>query len=174
MVIIKKILIIGFAILLLTGCDLTSKRFAKQELKGKNVRSYIGGNLKLFYTENPAGMLGLGEELPEQTRFFIFVILTSVLLLFLYIYIVLKKDIGRWHLVAFVLFLSGGFGNLIDRIIHSGKVTDFIVIEFSSLHTGIFNIADLYVTIGVIIFIISHFYQMRKDPKEKLPIDYSI
>lgn len=45
---------------------------------------------------------------------------------------------------------GGGIGNLVDRILLSGLVTDFINIGIGNLRTGIFNVADMAIMTGVI------------------------
>ena len=51
--------------------------------------------------------------------------------------------------VAWSLVLSGGIGNLLDRLFHEGRVIDFMNIGIGSLRTGIFNVADVCITIGI-------------------------
>lgn len=168
MIILKKILIILFAVLCLVGCDISTKQIAQKELKGRAVQSYLGGNLKLFYTENSGGMLGIGDKLSEGLKYSIFQIFVALILLILFFYTVKKKGIGKLQTAAFVLILGGGFGNLIDRIINNGKVVDFIVVELFTFHTGVFNIADFYITLGVVILVIQNLF-FNKPPKEITP-----
>ena len=62
-----------------------------------------------------------------------------------------------------VLILSGGLGNLIDRIFNNGNVIDFIRIRMPLIESGIFNIADFYVTIGFVMILLSMIFQKPKD-----------
>ena len=158
----KKILLVCLAVFCLVGCDYSTKRIAKYELKDKPVQSYLGGNLQLHYAENPGGMLGVGDNLSESMRFIVFRIFIAVMLSFLFIYIITGKARNKLLFTALILILSGGTGNLIDRIMNHGKVTDFIIMGISSTHTGIFNIADFYVTTGVVLIIISTLFTKKK------------
>ncbi|MFA6979224.1 MAG: signal peptidase II [Ignavibacteriaceae bacterium] len=151
----KKILLICLSIFCLVGCDYSSKNIAKDKLKGQPVHSYLGGNIELVYAENSGGLLSLGNDLPNNLRVLIFKIFVTLAMCLLFFYTVLKKGIRKWSLVALILIISGGVGNLIDRIMNEGKVVDFIVMSLNNFHTGIFNIADVYVTIGIIILIFS-------------------
>jgi signal peptidase II len=54
--------------------------------------------------------------------------------------------------IAFII--GGGIGNLIDRLRYGGFVTDFIYLAAGPLHTGVFNIADMAITGGVIAIVI--------------------
>ncbi|MGC4095906.1 MAG: signal peptidase II [Nitrospira sp.] len=56
--------------------------------------------------------------------------------------------------IAWILILSGGAGNLLDRVLHDGHVIDFMNLGIGSLRTGIFNVADVYITTGVLLLII--------------------
>jgi len=163
--IFKKILIICISVFLLAGCDQTSKRIAQDELKNNTMKSYLGGSLQFLYVENSGGMLSFGSELSDETRFIIFQLFVPAMLLLLFAFAILKKDLGRWEIIAFILFLSGGIGNLISRITNEGKVIDFIVIGMFDYHTGIFNIADVYVLVGILFLVISKIFTKKHSLK---------
>jgi signal peptidase II len=54
---------------------------------------------------------------------------------------------------AVALLFAGGVGNLIDRITSGGSVVDFINLGIGSVRTGIFNVADVAITVGVLILL---------------------
>ena len=64
--------------------------------------------------------------------------------------------------IAIVLMLSGCIGNMIDRMFNNFQVYDFIELEFMTF--AIFNIADCYLTVGVIIMAIYLLFFEQKDP----------
>ena len=64
--------------------------------------------------------------------------------------------------IAIVLILSGCIGNMIDRMFNSYQVYDFIELEF--VNFAIFNIADCYLTVGVIIMAVFLLFFEQKDP----------
>lgn len=64
--------------------------------------------------------------------------------------------------VAWSLVLSGGLGNLVDRIINDGRVIDFMNIGIGSLRTGIFNVADVYITVGVVVLVFQSLQRPRR------------
>ncbi|MFC2133094.1 signal peptidase II [Bacteroidota bacterium] len=160
---IKRITVITLGILLLVGCDITTKNKAHEELKNNSSKSFLGGSVQLVYTENSAGMLSFGDELPAVIKFVVFRIIVGILLIALLIYSFYRKDISKFQLLAITLILSGGFGNLIDRIFNDGNVVDFIVLKIFNWHTGIFNLADLYVTTGVTILIVSSIILTKRE-----------
>ena len=58
-------------------------------------------------------------------------------------------------LVALSLFLGGGVGNLIDRLIFDGRVSDFMVIQVGSISTGVFNVADMALMLALGLILVS-------------------
>lgn len=64
--------------------------------------------------------------------------------------------------VAWSLVLSGGLGNLVDRIINDGRMIDFMNIGIGSLRTGIFNVADVYITVGVVVLVFQSLQRPRR------------
>ncbi len=68
--------------------------------------------------------------------------------------------------LSFCLIIAGGMGNIIDRIFNDRHVSDFMSIGINNIRTGIFNVADVCVTAGVIgIFIVLN---KNKDSRETL------
>lgn len=66
-----------------------------------------------------------------------------------------------------ILILSGGLGNLIDRVFNEGNVIDFIRVRLPLIENGIFNIADFYVTVGFIILLLSLLTKQKVIRQEK-------
>ena len=64
--------IVGFSVLVLVGCDQTSKKVAQLELKD-NAKTEIAGVINLQYVENDGGMLSIGKDFPQEIKFVIFI-----------------------------------------------------------------------------------------------------
>lgn len=91
---------------------------------------------------------------------FIFLSLIPLLALCYGIYYLLKNSQLNTLLVLGICFvIGGGLGNLYDRLLY-GSVTDFLHIDFYFLKTGIFNLADVSIMIGMIMLVI-HLYVKR-------------
>lgn len=115
-----------------------------------------GGLARLTYFENPGAFLGLGADLPAPLRFWIFTVVALLLLTGLVIYA--WRDSARTStsmLVGISLLVAGGVGNLIDRIVNDGHVVDFMFVGVGWLRTGVFNVADMALTAGVIIAVLA-------------------
>jgi signal peptidase II len=111
--------------------------------------------LTLLYAENSGAFLSLGANLPPQTRSLIFSGVVAVALA-IGIYALMANRIGGpADSIAVAFILGGGIGNLIDRVVRGGRVTDFLYLSLGPLHTGVFNVADIAITGGVIWLLIS-------------------
>ena len=137
----------------LIGCDRITKNQAVTHLKGQEPHSFLDGLLTLIYHENTGGMLSLGENLPEGIRFAVFTALVGLVLLAALVYI-LFKPMTKLSFTVGLLILAGGFGNLYDRAINDGRVVDFILLEFGPIRTGVFNVADVAIMVGLFGFFI--------------------
>ena len=65
-------------------------------------------------------------------------------------------------LVAVSLFVAGGIGNLIDRLANDGRVIDFMQVGVGWLRTGVFNVADMAITLGAACLLASSLPQRRR------------
>ena len=138
----------------LVGCDQVTKGIARHELGAGESIALIGGFVRLTYAENPGTFMGLGAELDDIWRWSIYigssvVVLISLVLVFLY-----ADHLDRALTIGLLLILSGAVGNLADRFMNQGRVIDFIVLGLGGLHTGVFNVADVFITVGVVLFLV--------------------
>ena len=79
----------------------------------------------------------------------IFLILSVIIFLFFYVRILNEK----YYFYLFSMIIGGAIGNLIDRVLY-GAVVDFIDLHYQNLHWYVFNIADIYISIGCILLIL--------------------
>ena len=81
---------------------------------------------------------------------------TLVFLVFLVclylIFLLITEDLNKFELIALLMILAGGLGNLIDRSLR-GYVIDFIYLYYDNYSFYVFNFADTYITLGVIFYI---------------------
>jgi signal peptidase II len=136
-------------ILITIAVDQETKVLARASLMNGFSRRYAGV-LTLLYAENPGAFLSIGEHLPANVRHLIFDGLVSVgLLVAVFVLFTgrMKPGADDW---AIALIIGGGAGNLIDRFRLGGRVTDFLYLSAGPLHTGVFNVADMAITGGVI------------------------
>ena len=147
---VNRLLILFFVLISCVGCDQATKFVARQTLATAPVLEYAGGLFRLVYAENPGAFLSLGATLPATTRFWIFVVMAALLLTGVGIFALRSlQQTPLPVIVAIALVIGGGLGNLIDRIVHDGRVVDFMQVGFPWLRTGVFNVADMAIMTGV-------------------------
>jgi signal peptidase II len=112
--------------------------------------TYAHGLITLLHTENTGAFLSLGANLPAWVRTLIFGVFVTVMLVLFTMSVVRGSMARRGDVIAAAAIIGGGVGNLIDRLARSGNVTDFLYLQVGPLHTGIFNVADMAITCGVI------------------------
>jgi len=136
-------------VLLNIGCDQISKEVVRRNVTPSDYIQLVNDHLVLTNVENTGAMLGIGRDLNPILKL-IFLQAIPIMMLLILLYSVLQKsDMNKWATVAFAFIIGGGIGNLIDRMAY-GSVTDFFLIKVGVFRTGIFNMADVSVTFGVV------------------------
>ena len=106
----------------------------------------INNFLKLYYIRNTGASFGI---LSGQI---ILIIGVSILVLMYLIKQIKENKDNKLLLISGSLIISGAFGNLIDRIFRK-YVVDFISFTFLGYDFAVFNVADIFITIGTILYI---------------------
>jgi len=152
---IKRIAII-IIVLLNIGCDQISKEVVRKNVLSNDYIQLVDNKLILTNVENTGAMLGFGQDLPPILKVIFLQALPVIVLLILLYRVLKKRELDKFMVVAFAFVIGGGIGNLIDRIAY-GSVTDFFIIELGIFKTGIFNMADVSVTMGVLMILLFSF-----------------
>ncbi|MGL5042815.1 MAG: signal peptidase II [Culicoidibacterales bacterium] len=103
---------------------------------------------------------GAAFSILADARWF-FVGITIIILIMGWNYYLRYMEESLYFYIGGVLFFAGTMGNFIDRLLF-GKVTDFLSFIFGSYHFAIFNIADTYLTISIVILGVGLFIYERK------------
>ena len=149
----KRSLLVLLLLILCVGCDQLTKDVAHQYLALQPPQSWFHDTVRLQYAENTGAFLSLGGDLSERLRVFLFQIFPALCLVGLAM-VLFVQQIPLSTAIAWSLVLSGGLGNLLDRIMNEGRVIDFMNLGIGSLRTGIFNVADVCITTGVVVLIV--------------------
>ena len=131
------------------GCDRATKNVARGELASSPPLSLLNDSVRFEYVENSGAFLGLGSNLPGEGRFLLLVIFAGISLLLTLVYIATVHTSNLMALIGLSLLAGGGAGNLIDRILNNGTVTDFVRLGIGPFRTGVFNVADVAIMVGV-------------------------
>jgi signal peptidase II len=135
-----------------TGCDRVTKHYAAKTLAGKPTQSFLADTVRLDYHENPGGFLSTGSTWRPSVRTGVFQIANAVFLLATLL-LAARLKWSRLATIGLLLFLGGGFSNLIDRVA-MGSVIDFMNLGIGSFRTGIFNVADVAIMAGVALLVV--------------------
>jgi signal peptidase II len=137
------------------GCDQIAKSAAREHLAGTGVHSYLFDTIRLEYAQNPGAFLSIGESLSPAVRYSGLIIGVGVFVVALFAWAVLDRRLTWLQRIAIAAMGAGGTGNLIDRVRFNGVVTDFLNVGLGPLRTGIFNVADSILMLGVLVLLIS-------------------
>lgn len=144
---ISKILISLLVILSNISCDQITKNQARENISHHEVINVVDDNFVLTKVENTGAALSLGSGLAPSLKIVVLQLLPLIVLVLMFVYIVRTHKISQPNVIAISFIIGGGIGNIYDRILY-GSVTDFMYLEYGSLHTGIFNMADVSVVVG--------------------------
>ncbi|RMG27891.1 MAG: signal peptidase II [Bacteroidetes bacterium] len=160
---IRILLILGILVLNI-GCDQVTKEIARKQLEYHERIEVLGDYVVLTKVENTGAFLSLGSEMPKWLRTGLLLVLPAIVLLFGLLLILIKKQYSLLFVVGMSFVLGGGLGNLYDRMLY-GSVTDFVHIGIGSLRTGIFNMADVSIMVGMGILLAGALFSKKKDPQ---------
>ncbi len=167
-----KLSVVLIILNLIIGLDQITKLWAIDKLKGHSSVEYLSGFFTFTYAENTGAFLGFGADWSRQVRFIVFAIVVLLGLVGMFWYL-LKKEVSQLNLIAYSFILAGGLGNLWDRISRAnGGVIDFMVFDsginlnlgFTNIpmRTGVVNVADIAIVIGVLMALWSEYYFDRR------------
>lgn len=137
--------------ILLVGCDHGTKLVAKNGLEHGPSRPLVRGVFDLDYVENRDTGFGLLRAVPETIRR---PLLTSVQLIsgLAFLVIGLRRNVRAVTRACLLLISAGAIGNGLDRL-SRGYVVDFLHLH----HWPVFNVADIYITVGGILLAIASY-----------------
>lgn len=156
----KKIifLIIDLVLIVLSVfLDQFTKALAVEKLKDKPATNLIDGVLEFNYLENKGAAFGM---LQDQKLFFI---LVAVVILAVILYVLYKTPDDNKYIALHILLsliAGGAVGNMIDRLVNT-YVVDFIY--FKLINFPIFNVADIFVSVGTFVLIILFLFFYKEE-----------
>lgn len=147
------------SMLILVGIDQLIKYYVDFRLKPVGTVPFIEGFVQFSYYENDGAMMGMmsGKTLTMT----ILAVICLVVIMFVIFSGKVKFGVDY---CCIVLMMSGGLGNIIDRIFR-GYVIDYIEVLFIDFY--IFNFADCLVTVAAALLIANQIYEIFKENKAK-------
>ncbi len=144
------------------SCDQIAKNFVREKVMYHEQIALFKNYITLTNIENSGAFLSLGDSMPQPFRSLILTILPVIVLTLATLYLITKKDLSHPTLLAICFVVGGGIGNIADRIIY-GSVTDFLHIDFVIFQTGIFNLADVSIMLGMFMILIDSYLSRTRN-----------
>ena len=123
---------------------------------------YVTSYLNLYLIWNKGIAFGL-FSMNESIVYNFITIIIAIIILIIFIMMWKNDNIQRFFLA---LVAGGALGNFYDRIVYTA-VPDFIDIHFQGFHWFVFNVADIFITIGVFCLILVELFNNNKIINEK-------
>ena len=155
---IKKIVISILILLFIFFLDRISKILILNILEETGqVDIYINSFLNFYLVWNKG--IGFGLLSSDQDLFYDVVTILIILINFVIIYLLFKEKGLKYYFL--IIILGGSLGNLFDRIYYRA-VPDFVDLNYNGYHWFIFNVADIFITIGIIMLILAEILSYKK------------
>lgn len=162
----KRTLLILVLVILNIGLDQFSKFQVRERVVPGSRTEIIGKQLQLMNVENSGAFLSMGSDSNPTVKLIFLLIVPAIVLGVVLYYVITDKTLDKKSIIGFSCIAGGGIANVYDRLLY-GSVTDFLYMDFGGVFkTGVFNIADMSVTTGMILLLISSFIN-RPSKKNK-------
>jgi signal peptidase II len=153
-----RLILLLLIVALNVGCDQISKNIVRNKIEFDENISVIKNHFILTKVENTGAFLSAGNNLPDAVRFILLSLLPILVLGYALFYVIYKVNLPRLMQIGICFLIGGGIGNVYDRLVY-GSVTDFMHMDFGIFRTGVFNLADVSIMIGIGILFISSFHK---------------
>tara|TARA_B100001996_G_C18427086_1_gene503042 strand:+ start:71 stop:568 length:498 start_codon:yes stop_codon:yes gene_type:complete len=159
----KKIIICLFLVLLVLVLDRLSKIFILNILENSGkVDIYINSFFNLYLVWNKG--IGFGLLSFDKNYTYNGITLFILIINLIIVYLIYKEKYLKSYFLAIIL--GGSLGNLFDRYYYTA-VPDFIDLNYKGYHWFIFNVADIFITVGIICLILDEFLNYKEQNDKK-------
>ncbi len=163
---VKKALYILIIVISIFAGDQISKSIVRKNVEYHKQTEIVGKYLVLTKVENTGAFLGMGDSIPRPLYKLLMIIMPLLVVGYAIYYLIKKNDVSKLLFISLSFIIGGGLGNIYDRILY-GSVTDFLYFDFVLFHTGIVNLADIFVTFGFFIILYETYIHNRLSGKKQ-------
>ena len=135
--------------------------------------SILTGFLALELQQNPGISFGILSNLDKSYKAYITLAMFGIVAMIGIYYFIRKNQLSRLQKVGMELILAGGIGNLIDRLMY-GSIIDMIEIYFFGIHIFTCNIADVYLSLGAMIYALYSNRKIQNAEADKYATKYKL
>ena len=157
-----KILFSIFIVIIIFGLDRISKLYV---LNLAETDQFVNIYINQFLNFHLIWNTGIGFGLFSSGENFYYNFITFLIILINLIILIMIFKSKNYNFFLFLIILGGSLGNLFDRIYYKA-VPDFIDLHYNDFHWFIFNVADIFITIGVICLIFAELF-LNKEKTNK-------
>jgi signal peptidase II len=161
---VNRFALVGLFLGLSVGCDQATKHIATNALQSSAGYSYLGDTFRLQYAENRGAFLSLGANLPGNARFWVLTVSVGLLLAGILVFTLLNKKLDAQQISGYAFIVGGGLSNWVDRALKDGAVVDFMNMGIGPVRTGVFNVADLAIIVGIGLLLLASWRKERRRP----------
>ena len=154
-----KILTNFFIVIIIFGLDRISKLYV---LNLAETDQYVNIYINKFLNFHLIWNTGVGFGLFSSDTNFYYNLITLLIILINVIILIMIFKSSNYKFFLLLIILGGSLGNLFDRIYYKA-VPDFLDLHYNDFHWYIFNIADIFITAGIICLIFAELFLNRKE-----------
>jgi len=165
----RKLTILGVTLPIILIADIATKRWAVAALSEASRPDFLGGYVPLTLAYNTGAAFGI--SIGSDPRWFFVPVALLALALMVALIIQARPD-DNVRIVALTLVICGALGNLYDRVRWDQGVVDFIgPVSLGFMDWWIFNVADMAISCGVVLLVISFWAEERRLKREGAETD---
>ena len=154
-----KILTNFFIVIIIFGLDRISKLYV---LNLTETDQYVNIYINKFLNFHLIWNTGVGFGLFSSDTNFYYNLITLLIILINVIILIMIFKSSNYKFFLLLIILGGSLGNLFDRIYYKA-VPDFLDLHYNDFHWYIFNVADIFITVGIICLIFAELFLNRKE-----------
>jgi len=157
----KKIILVLITVVAIFTLDRITKNIIEKNFLPMEKRVVIKNFFDITYIRNTGVAFGMLSNSPPSVRTVILSI-TSIIALGFIIYLLIKTPSqNRFFLISLSIILGGATGNIFDRFVY-GSVVDFLDFYILNYHWPAFNVADIAITVGVGLILLTTLFSNKK------------
>jgi len=154
-----KILFNFFIVIVIFGLDRISKLYV---LNLADTDQFVNIYINQFLNFHLIWNTGVGFGLFSSDTNFYYNLITFLIILINVIILIMIFKSANYKFFLLLIILGGSLGNLFDRIYYKA-VPDFVDLHYNDFHWYIFNVADIFITVGVICLIFAELFLDKKE-----------
>jgi signal peptidase II len=159
----KKIFLSFIIVLVCFIIDRASKIYIIDTFSQINVSNdiYVNPYLNFILLWNK----GIAFGLLQSERMFYHIISVVILIIIFFVCFLIYQSKKKWEIIYFSLIVGGAIGNFTDRIYYMA-VPDFIDLHYKDFHWFTFNVADICITFGIMLYLIFDMFRIKNAENE--------